>query len=691
MADPANAVFLSYAREDTAAAFRIADGLRAGGVEVWFDQSELRGGDAWDAKIKKQIQTCALFMPIISAQTQVRTEGYFRLEWLLAAERRKLMGRSKSFLIPVCIDDTIEGEADVPEAFLNVQWTRLPDGETKTPFVERVRCLLGGEARGLGREGREDGERERDRETNRPAANSRSIRKLLISGGAVVLLAIAMAVAFRPQAPPATVAQPPKAVAPAKSVAVLAFENLSRDQENEPFCDGISDELLNLLGKVNGLTVKGRTSAFSFKGQAMADTDIGQKLGVVYLVNGSIQKAGSQVRIAARLVQAADGVVVWSETFTDELKDIFDLQDRIAGQIAEKLQLKLTTAPRVAKSVNPEAHRLVLEGRYYSSLRTTEGLARAEAAFGEAIARDPEFSLAHAGLAEVCIMRANYATQDGASTGEVLADMKRARIEAQRAIAMDPKIPEAYAALGYCEFMDARYEEATRQFEKALRLNPNHSTTYAWLAMLQLSQGRLGDALRNLEKTVELDPLWPVSLAHYADVLAYARRPAAAFPLAERAVSLRQGVFIPALGVRAKVLAFLGRNDEAVETARLIRKHLNQYPRRGADDAALWVLHRAGLEAEASAYLEEILKTLEISSHQRGFALGAVGRFDEALPFLEKTPPGVRRRLNWDPMWDPWREDPRFQQLMVKLGCTAEYQTAREELARLVKESGAKK
>jgi hypothetical protein len=136
------AVFLSYTSQDAEAARWICDSLRNGGVEVWFDQSELRGGDAWDAKIRRQIRECALFLPIISENTQRRKEGYFRLEWRLAEQRTHLMGRDKAFLVPVCIDDTKDAEADVPEAFLASQWTRLTGGQPTPAFARRVRELL---------------------------------------------------------------------------------------------------------------------------------------------------------------------------------------------------------------------------------------------------------------------------------------------------------------------------------------------------------------------------------------------------------------------------------------------------------------------------------------------------------------------------------------------------------------------
>ncbi|MDQ5980715.1 MAG: hypothetical protein QG602_3692 [Verrucomicrobiota bacterium] len=144
MSDSGKAVFLSYASQDAEAAKKICDALRAAGVEVWFDQKELVGGDAWDQKIRKQIGSCALFVPIISANTQARAEGYFRLEWKLADRRTDLIGKSKAFLLPVCIDDTKDSEADVPDSFLAVQWTKLRGGEATPAFVTRVQKLLGG-------------------------------------------------------------------------------------------------------------------------------------------------------------------------------------------------------------------------------------------------------------------------------------------------------------------------------------------------------------------------------------------------------------------------------------------------------------------------------------------------------------------------------------------------------------------
>jgi hypothetical protein len=143
------AVFLSYASQDADAARRICEALRAAGVEVWFDQSELRGGDSWDQKIRRQIRECTLFIPVISANTQSRPEGYFRREWKLAVERTHDMADHVAFLVPVALDATPDRDAHVPERFRDVQWTRLPNGETPPEFAERVKALAGGEPPGV--------------------------------------------------------------------------------------------------------------------------------------------------------------------------------------------------------------------------------------------------------------------------------------------------------------------------------------------------------------------------------------------------------------------------------------------------------------------------------------------------------------------------------------------------------------
>ncbi|MDP2138046.1 MAG: TIR domain-containing protein, partial [Candidatus Didemnitutus sp.] len=349
MSDPTKAVFLSYAHDDAGAARRIADALRNAGLVVWFDENELRGGDSWDQKIRTQIKQCALVLPVISANTQSRGEGYFRLEWKLAVERTHLMAEGIPFIAPVVIDDTRDAGAIVPAEFMRVQWMRLPGGLPTPNFVAQVERLLSAkDTPVLGQRGAE-------------SVSTKPSTAAVASRGAPMwiwpLAAVALAVAgyflwqgTRPTtpnaaAPSASDLSAPRSSLPAissdKSIAVLAFADLSEARNSEYFSDGISEELLNVLAKVPGLRVAARTSAFFFKGKNLPIPEIAAKLNVAYIVEGSVQRAGDRVKITAQLIKAADGYHVWSEAFTRDAKDVFAVQEEIAGRIAKELSLKL--------------------------------------------------------------------------------------------------------------------------------------------------------------------------------------------------------------------------------------------------------------------------------------------------------------------------------------------------------------
>jgi hypothetical protein len=269
VSDPNKAVFLSYASQDAELARGICDALRAAGIEVWFDQSELRGGDAWDQKIRQQIRDCALFVPIISANTQARPEGYFRLEWKLAVDRSYLMAAEKAFLVPVVVDATPEPEALVPTQFRDVQWTHILAGEVPAAFVDRIAALLNQ------RVARHACSPERG--VSRVSARHLLVVLAAISVAAVVALVIAtvMRGGWLSQRPVAKVeastASAPVANAPAavpeKSVAVLPFVDMSEKKDQEYFSDGLSEELIDQLAHSPDLRVIARTSSFQFKGK----------------------------------------------------------------------------------------------------------------------------------------------------------------------------------------------------------------------------------------------------------------------------------------------------------------------------------------------------------------------------------------------------------------------------------------
>ena len=231
---PAGAVFLSYASQDMEAVTRICEALRAAGIEVWLDKSELRGGDAWDAQIKKQIHECALFIPVISAHTNARMEGYFRGEWNLATRRLLNMAHDAVFLVPVVIDETLEVDARVPEEFLRAQWTRLPGGETPSAFAQRVRQLLGGDRAAV--------RAAHSAVTSRPRGIVARMGDIgLIGAAALVAALLAYGWYVREQKAREAATTPDESSLaavelPARSIAVLAFEDRGGSAGNRRTC-----------------------------------------------------------------------------------------------------------------------------------------------------------------------------------------------------------------------------------------------------------------------------------------------------------------------------------------------------------------------------------------------------------------------------------------------------------------------
>ena len=348
---PSGAVFLSYASQDAEAARRIADALRAFGVEVWYDQSELRGGDAWDAKIRKQIKECALFLPVISTTTQARGEGYFRREWHLAMERMHDMAEGVPFLVPVVVDDIAEAVAVVPEAFRSVQWTRLPHGVPSPQFIEQVKRLLASPRKpaATGTRGTEGGG-QRTEDRGQPSTSRKT--RAWVWGTLAVMVIVGITVAFwvirksEPAAPPkGTVESKPLPATPVvnnKSIAVLPFTNMSDEKDTGFFADGVHEDILTNLQNVRELRVLSRQSVVQYRGSTKTMRQIGQELGVAYLLEGSVRRAGNTVRVTSQLIDARTEAHLWAEKYDRELRDIFAIQSELAQAIAAELKAVLS-------------------------------------------------------------------------------------------------------------------------------------------------------------------------------------------------------------------------------------------------------------------------------------------------------------------------------------------------------------
>ncbi len=696
MTDAPKAIFLSYAREDTDAARRIAEALRGFGVEVWFDQSELRGGDQWDAKIRTQIKSCALFIPLISATTQERDEGYFRLEWKLADDRSHLMAAGKAFIVPVVIDDTPETGMAVPDSFTRAQWTRLAGGTPTPQFVEQVKRLLAKPQVGVGRGLPTPPDSVESRRMPRSAAGSGDPalqgtrrERLSLALGAVAALAVAAGLYFalRPSAKSELVTAPvpqaaPAAATPAKapenqSIAVLAFADMSEGRNNEFFSDGVSEELLNVLAKVPGLRVAARTSAFSFKGKNLPIPEIAAKLNVAYIVEGSVQRAGDRVKITAQLIKAADGFHVWSDTFTRDAKDVFAVQEEIAGRIAKELSLKLGVSSVAAKAaVNPEAFELFVQARMEWNQRSPEAMARAEQRLNRVLELDPGFAPARALLALVWCFQAVERRELGFFGQRDAPLVARIRAEVDRALALDPNLAEAHTALGYLHWLTWRNDEAVRSLRLATTLNPNYATAYQFLGRRLLSDGRLGEAEAVMRRATELDPLSHRILDNYFIPLSHQGRYAEALTVVDRALAL-QPDSLQARVWRAICLSHLGRHGEAVAVVR----EVSAGERTSHQAFAVTVLVRAGLADEAEQILARIPR--DDPTDRRVTVLARLGRPQEALDAMDaaKINAPTASEMLYSADYDPIRADPRFIRLMATLGLTEAHARAQAERA----------
>ncbi len=513
------AIFLSYTSQDADAARRICDALRAAGLEVWFDQSELRGGDAWDASIKKQIKECALFVPIISANTQAREEGYFRLEWKLAVDRSHLMADNKAFFFPLVIDDTLEATAKVPDKFRERQWTRLTNDQATESFAARIAKVIDG-----------SGDSAKKAATAAPVLD-RSPQGAAFSPG--MLKAGGIAGSFADGSP--TRIAPGKAPGSmtgydtssaqrdeTPSVAVLAFVNRSASADDEYFSDGLADELLSVLDKIKGLRVAARTSAFSFKGKSATVAEIGQALNVATVLEGSVRKSGNRVRISVQLVKVSDGYHLWSESYDRTLDDIFAVQDDIAQSVVRELRSALmgdgeATSQQVATEIaqaniartdNPEAQRLCLQGRFFMSKRRPDHILRGIALCEAAIAIDGQYAAAYGFLAQGYQFSAVYGTGNTSDGAVALERMALAMRAAETALELDPSQAMPHVVLSWIAWLS--HNDATRslrELEAALALAPEDAEVLRNIGIRYTEFGWFDQAEAMLTKGLSLDPL----------------------------------------------------------------------------------------------------------------------------------------------------------------------------------------
>ena len=327
---------------------------------------------------------------------------------------------------------------------------------------------------------------------------------------------------------------------PDKSIAVLPFVNMSADPAQEYFSDGIAEELLNRLAQFSDLKVAARTSAFQFKGKNLDIGDIGRRLKVTHVLEGSVRKAGARLRITAQLIDCNSGYHLWSETYDRDASDVFKVQDEIAGAIADALEAKLggpPTASTPARTANPAAYDDYLQGRAFVARRRVENLDKAIAAFDRAIAQDPGYSAAHSGRAFAAVLRPLWGATD------IAASLVQARSSAEKALQLDPDNAEAYMVRGLVAGYSNDFTAAGANFDRALSLAPGNVDVLNMAGDFRLSAGDLAGAEHAKRQAMALDPLAFVHPMNLSDALSAQGRDAEAIVAVEQAIALGAGDF----------------------------------------------------------------------------------------------------------------------------------------------------
>lgn len=623
MTGNSRAVFLSYASQDAPVAQSICSALQAAGIEVWFDQGELRGGDAWDQKIRRQIRDCALFLAILSRHTQARLEGYFRLEWHLADRRTQLMAKSRAFLLPVCLDDLEEHSAEVPESFHAVQWFRFKDADGLPGLVARVSQLLLSESTAVNRQLTLPAELEHPSVSSSPFPEDPSYQQ---------------------------------------SIAVLPFADLSEKQDQGYFADGIAEEIINLLGTLPALRVIGRRSSFQFRGDREGGLrQIGAALGVTNILEGSVRRAGGRIRVTARLIDSQDGTQRWSETYTRDDTDIFQIQDEIAASLVSALKLEVT--PDVVSrlrspQVSREAHDVYLRGLHAVYRLDQRGCEEAAAHFKHAIRLDGSF---------VAPLEMLALTLDLLTEWKFLAPavgFEETRTIAQQALGLHPRSAVAHAVLGNIHtHFDWDRAKAAEEIRCALEIAPRNAAVLVLAAKERLVCGAWADAEQILSIAASVDPFQPTAFFTRGVVNQRLGRLADAERDFRRALAISPN-YARAHARIADVLVVRGEPHEALAE---IQKESGALRLKGL----AVVYHALGRSEDANTALAQLEELSGASSPMYLAEVHAFrGETDAAFAWLERARAHRDVELPYimgHPFLSRLATDPRYGQLLVSM------------------------
>ena len=455
-----------------------------------------------------------------------------------------------------------------------------------------------------------------------------------------------------------------------RSLAVLPLENLSGDPSQEYFSDGMTDELISELGQIAELRVISRTSVMTYKGARKPLPQIARELNVDAVVEGTVLRSGNSVRITAQLILASNDEHLWARSYEVGLRDIFSVQKQVARSIAEQVRIKLNPIEQTQlgrlKAVNAEAHEAYLKGRYFWNKRTADGLKKAIDYFNQAIEKDPIYAQAYSGLAD------SYALMGDWEYG-VLAPMEafpKAKAAASRALALDNTLGEAHTSLAFVmDLFDWDWKNAEKEYKQAVDLGPNYATAHQWYGWHLIVLGRNDEAIAEMRRAENLDPLSLIISADMADILLVARRYDESIQQSRRTMELDPGFAVTHYQLGQ---AFVQKQMYHEGIAELQRAIDLSGGNETFTSTLAYAYARSGRKNEALKILKD-LKNRSVNgfSNAAEIALIYVGLddIDQSMIWLEKS---YRERFNpsilMRPCFDPLRSDPRFQNLMGRIG-----------------------
>ena len=453
------------------------------------------------------------------------------------------------------------------------------------------------------------------------------------------------------------------------SIAVLPFEDLSPDRSQQPFCEGMAAEIINALGTLQGLRVISRTSAVRCREKGMDIGEIGQHLNVQTVLEGTVRRSGNRLRVTAQLVNSRDGTQMWSERYDRNEGDVFDIQEEIATAIVGKLKgsLIVNQAPAIKRPTgNIEAYRLYLKGRYYWERRNRAALQNAVTYFEQAISADPDYALAHSGLADCYTIMASHTIRPTCEIHPTALSL------ALRALELDPELAEAHASLGAVKhFLEWDWGGAAKCYSRALELDSRLAYVHIWRAtVLVVSTPRRDEAIAEFASAMKSEPdsgviAYTAAINHY-----WARDPDTAAELIERALELEPNAYF-AHWVRGRIYSVKGLHEEAISATMRAVQVANHNPMLVS---ALGVSYACGGRyAEAEELIEELKNRSEreyIAQHHIAEIYLALNRTNEALEWFERAVEEhnpLVMGMAVAPHYDPLRNEPRFRALLRKM------------------------